>query len=624
MKIKLLKIKSSGTIICLFLTLSISSLTAQNLMLNPSCDDHILGSTSDNADAYDMTPNNTIVDETGATIDSPYQAIWDNDPLEDWLELYYLGSSGSLDEQPGTTGDGRDGTRGVKLYMDTSPNLPGQSSRRIYQKVIGITAGLQYNFSVDSRSEASGTTSEVYLLNTEISSEEGINTNGENDSSVDGFMLISDDYDTWATNSVTFTASTSFVVVYIRSLGSVDYSTEVFYDNFSLVEQDNSLTPPTNGQVIGEFPEMDGGMENQTADSTMNTAGGSQAGTPSTTWTVSSSSNAAVRDMTNDATLARTGNFSAAIAVTVGTNNLRLQSPSPTDPTIQTDTEYTVQYFYSAAVDPANDLDAGIYLNNTSGGVAGNTTDQSAFVPNTYTKTYRTITTGSLFNPSCWAVARLDGDDNGYTDTVRIDDFVIYSGAYDSTSSSAPTQAAYSNESGVATVSWSPPSDGVDGGGYVVLKYTSSPNDDNDPNQNGIYEHGNTTNNGTDSLVGTVVFVGTETSFTDTYQAGNFYKIYAVDKAFNYSNEAVVSDAQLGLTDYSDLELKLFPNPTHSIFNIYINESEFDITIYDILGQMVLKSKNSKTINISNFKTGAYFVKISTNKGSLTKKIIKQ
>ena len=166
--------------------------------------------------------------------------------------------------------------------------------------------------------------------------------------------------------------------------------------------------------------------------------------------------------------------------------------------------------------------------------------------------------------------------------------------------------------------------DGVDGGGYVVLKYTSSPNDDNDPSQNGIYEHGNTTNNGTDSLVGTVVFVGTETSFTDTYQAGNFYKIYAVDKAFNYSNEAVVSDAQLGLTDYSDLELKLFPNPTHSIFNIYINESEFSITIYNILGKMVLKSKNSKTINISNLKTGAYFVKISTDRGSLTKKIIKQ
>ena len=76
-------------------------------------------------------------------------------------------------------------------------------------------------------------------------------------------------------------------------------------------------------------------------------------------------------------------------------------------------------------------------------------------------------------------------------------------------------------------------------------------------------------------------------SFMDNYQAGNFYKIYAVDKAFNYSNEAVVSDAQLGLTDYSDSELKLFPNPSHSIFNIYINESEFDISIYDILGQMV-------------------------------------
>lgn len=424
---KLRLIKILGALTCYAFFLSSSSIIAQNLMLNPTCDDHgsANGSTSDNADSYDMTPNNTILDESGAEINSPYQAIWDNDPLEDWLELYYLGSSGSLDEQPGATGDGNNGTRGIKLYMDTSPNLPGQSSRRIYQKVIGLTAGLQYTFTVDSRSEAANTPSEVYLLNTEISGEDGINSNGGEDSAVDGFFEITNDYDSWTTSAITFTATNSFVVVYIRSLGSVDQNTEVFYDNFSLVEVDSSTTPPTSGQVIGQFPEMDGGMENQTADSTMGTAGSSQAGTPSTSWTVSSSSNASVRDMTDDATLARTGNFSAALAVTVGANNVRLQSPSPTDPTIQTDSEYTIQYFYSAPTDPTNDLDAGIYLNNTSGGVAGNTTDVTAFAANTYTKTYRTITTGSVFNPSCWAVARLDGDDNGYIDAVRVDDFVV-------------------------------------------------------------------------------------------------------------------------------------------------------------------------------------------------------
>lgn len=211
-----------------------------NLMLNPTCDDHgtsegSMGSTSDNADAYDMTPNNEILDEMGNTLESPYQAIWDNDALEDWLEIFYLGSAGSLDEQPGSTSSGNNGTRGVKLYDDGSPAITG-SSRRLYQKVEGLTIGSQYTFSVESRSEAMGTPSEVYLLNTEITGEDGINTNGESDASVDGFMMITDDFDEFTLNSVSFTATNTFVVVYVRSLNSIDEETEVFYDNFSLVE----------------------------------------------------------------------------------------------------------------------------------------------------------------------------------------------------------------------------------------------------------------------------------------------------------------------------------------------------------------------------------------------------
>ncbi|WP_435133089.1 T9SS type A sorting domain-containing protein [Formosa sp. A9] len=209
-------------------------------MLNPTCDDHgtsegSMGSTSDNADAYDMTPNDEILDETGNALASPYQAIWDNDVLEDWLEIYYLGEAGSIDEQLGATGSGNNGTRGVKLYDDGSPAITG-SSRRLYQKVEGLTIGNEYTFSVESRSEAMDTPSEVYLLNTEITGEDGINANGESDESVDGFMMITDDYDEFTLNSVTFTATNTFVVVYVRSLSSINEETEVFYDNFSLVE----------------------------------------------------------------------------------------------------------------------------------------------------------------------------------------------------------------------------------------------------------------------------------------------------------------------------------------------------------------------------------------------------
>ncbi|MEO1030959.1 MAG: T9SS type A sorting domain-containing protein [Bacteroidota bacterium] len=631
MKTKLRLAKGSSIFVSLLLVLCTNVVLSQNLMQNPTCDDHgtspgSMGSTTDNADAYDMTPNNDIKDELGNDIPSPYQAVWDNDALEDWLEIFYLGSAGSLDEQPGSTSSGNNGTRGVKLYDDGNPDLMGGSSRRLYQKVEGLTIGLDYTFSVESRSEAMGTPSEVYLLNTEITDELGINANGGSDSSVDGFMMITNDFDAWTSNSVTFTATNTFVVLYVRSLSSIDGSTEVFYDNFSLVEESAAITPPTVGQVIGEFPEMDGGMENQTADTTMSTAGSSQSGTASTQWTVSSSSNSSVREMTDDPALARTGDFSAAFAVNLGSNNVRMQSPSPTSPTIQPDTEYTVQYFYSAPTDPADDLDAGIYLNNTSGGVAGNTTDVTPFAADTYTKTYRTVTSGSIFNASNWAVARLDGDDNGYTDTVRIDDFVTYAGPYDDTAPNAPTAGTYANNAGVATIGWTAPSGGVDGGGYVVFKFTTMPNADNDPNQNGIYEYGNVSTNGTGSLTGTVIYIGTETSFTDNYAAGNYYKIYAADKAFNYSDEITVSDATLSTIDQQVNTFKLYPNPASTVLHIESNldTSDLSVEIYSLLGSKVMTAElGSSGVDVSQLTKGLYLVRvISDHKVMTTRRII--
>lgn len=243
MKTKLLFTKNNYKVFYMLLAfcLFFSYGWSQNLMQNGTCDDWT-NTTSDNADAYDMTPNNTIVDNSGATVTSPYQVVWDNDALEDWLEVFYLGSAGSLDEQPGSTASGAGGTRGVKLYDDGDPVITG-SSRRLYQKVIGLTIGNNYTFSVDSRSEAMGTPSEVYMLNTEISGEAGLNANGGSDTSVDGFTTITTDYDgsieanVFITTSFTFTATNTFVVVYVRSLNSVDDATEVFYDNFSLVPE---------------------------------------------------------------------------------------------------------------------------------------------------------------------------------------------------------------------------------------------------------------------------------------------------------------------------------------------------------------------------------------------------
>lgn len=223
------------------------------LVLNGTADEHGTGAdtsnTSDNADAWDMTPNSTL----NGDITSPYAAIWKNNDLEDALEIKYLGAAGSLDEQPGSTSSGNNGTRGLKLYDDGNPSITG-SSRRLYQLVQGLTVGSMYNFSMDSKSEAANTPSEVYILNTEITDEVGIDANGYSDSSVVTGMSITNDEGSWTTTTFSFTATTTEVVIYVRSLSSVDQDTEVFYDNISLKENVTASVDKVFGSNFSVYP----------------------------------------------------------------------------------------------------------------------------------------------------------------------------------------------------------------------------------------------------------------------------------------------------------------------------------------------------------------------------------
>lgn len=72
--------------------------------------------------------------------------------------------------------------------------------------------------------------------------------------------------------------------------------------------------------------------------------------------------------------------------------------------------------------------------------------------------------------------------------------------------------------------------------------------------------------------------------------------------------------------------LKIYPNPTNDYISIEIPNNNSTIEIINYNGQLVkrIMAKNQITeINISSFKSGIYLIKISDDKGVLTKKIIK-
>jgi PKD repeat protein len=184
--------------------------------------DEFTSNTGDNADAWDMTPSSTVVDNSGNTVDSPYRALWNNTDLNAYIDATYC-----TNEQPGSTSDGANGTRGGKF---------SDPCRRLYQ-LVQVEQGTEYTFSIDTRSEAEGINTEVFILNTEITTEAGIDAS-TSDPAIDAYFNITNDFSTtkseFTTSTFTFTPSRTQIVIYVRALNAVDSSNEVFIDNITI------------------------------------------------------------------------------------------------------------------------------------------------------------------------------------------------------------------------------------------------------------------------------------------------------------------------------------------------------------------------------------------------------
>ncbi len=86
-------------------------------------------------------------------------------------------------------------------------------------------------------------------------------------------------------------------------------------------------------------------------------------------------------------------------------------------------------------------------------------------------------------------------------------------------------------------------------------------------------------------------------------------------------------DCSLGVEEVIKSQIFIYPNPTKDVLMLY-NESESyieAIKIYDVLGKLVLEQSNpSNQIDISNLSSGLLLVQIETDKGIVTKKVVKE
>ena len=93
-----------------------------------------------------------------------------------------------------------------------------------------------------------------------------------------------------------------------------------------------------------------------------------------------------------------------------------------------------------------------------------------------------------------------------------------------------------------------------------------------------------------------------------------------------YIDDVVMGRPTIGTEDFSANKFSFYPNPVKDMLNIKSAVSVDNVTVYDLLGKVVLQEnpgKISPAINMSNLASGAYWVKVTIGDSSKSVKVLK-
>ena len=84
-----------------------------------------------------------------------------------------------------------------------------------------------------------------------------------------------------------------------------------------------------------------------------------------------------------------------------------------------------------------------------------------------------------------------------------------------------------------------------------------------------------------------------------------------------------VNNSELSVENISSGLIKVYPNPVKNTLYIAGGSDVYNIEVYSLLGQLVMKVSNTNEINVSLFTEGVYLIKISAGNATTTKRFIK-
>ena len=96
--------------------------------------------------------------------------------------------------------------------------------------------------------------------------------------------------------------------------------------------------------------------------------------------------------------------------------------------------------------------------------------------------------------------------------------------------------------------------------------------------------------------------------------------------AYNQNDPAAnsVDFSTLSTTDFEALlnEISIYPNPTSEFINISSSIQIDAVELFDLLGKRVIETKQTNQIRVDQLPHGVYLLRVYTQNGNLTKKII--
>ena len=130
----------------------------------------------------------------------------------------------------------------------------------------------------------------------------------------------------------------------------------------------------------------------------------------------------------------------------------------------------------------------------------------------------------------------------------------------------------------------------------------------------------------------------TTTTFQVTGLEGDTYyevrvKAVCVDFESDWSDTIMVHTTDVGIIEHLQNSISLYPNPTNDVVNVECSMNDVQVKaleVFDVYGKLIRTVETVCTpslqtrINVSDLSSGMYFVRITTDEGTVTKSFVKK